>query len=1153
MNAEARIKETTEAQRRAADPSLSVFVSANAGAGKTRVLTNRVARLLLDDVNPSTVLCITFTKAAAAEMADRLFKLLGGWALADDATLQSALADLDGVDRARSPDELARARRLFARALETPGGLKIQTIHSFCESVLKRFPLEAGVAPGFTVIEEIEAGELKRMSVDRAAAGAAGGIEAAFAHLLSRMTGRDLRSLLEDSLIKRRKFSRAGAIGWSALGDEVAAALGANESESAEELSAALFADLPRERLEDALAALDASGGNPQEYCAPPLRDYLRSDSREERLAALRSLFLVSNGEARKKFGTLKTQRIDASIEPFLKETQQLFLDGIDRIRAAEALADTRALFAILEKCLSEYAAMKAARAALDFDDLIAATRRLFASNGGAGWVLYKLDMGLAHILLDEAQDTGPDSWDVIEAPLGEFFSGEGARDRIRTFFAVGDQKQSIYSFQGADAALFKEKEENLGKRIGAARAYESVPLKASFRTAAPVLEFVDALFSRDEVIENVSLERPLEHFCTRAGAAGLVELWPLVPRPETEKPNPWDAPLDAKPAESPPRKLAEEVARTIAHWIGNREILQSQGRPIEPGDILILVQSRGALFAEMIRALGAARVPVAGADKIRLMEDQGVLDLVSYARAALFEGDDLSLAETLKSPFFGVSEESLYELAANRGRMRLSEALRRRSDEREDWRRADDEIAAARSVALKEGAAAFFTHILDTGAPSGWRRLAERLGSPCREPIEEFLRQAHEFETLHPRSLRLFLNAMEKSGAEISRDASEADSTVRVMTAHKAKGLEANIVFLLDAHRHPPLKNIGGLLAISGPSGDEIPALALGDAKDNSALVFARDRARRLMRDEYRRLLYVASTRARDRLYICGCERGDLHDPHKPSPAEKTWHALAEDAFAALGDRIERGGERFGAPALRLSAPQTAAAKDERTSSASATVKAGVPGCLLRPACAETRARRLSPSRLVAEPDEGGAYSPAQAGDHFLRGRILHRLLELLPKVEPTQRRAAADRLLAHHEGRYDEEERAAMREEALRVLEDPTFAEVFAPGGLSEAAIGGRAKGTREELILSGQIDRLAILPTRILIVDYKTNRPPPTRIEDVPLSYLAQMAAYRGLLQEIYPGRKIEAALLWTYDARLMALPGEALDRAQALTLA
>ncbi|MEK7265685.1 MAG: double-strand break repair helicase AddA [Pseudomonadota bacterium] len=1151
MTASVHGEETTKRQRLAADPSLSAFVSANAGSGKTRVLTNRVARLLLNEVDPSTILCITFTKAAAAEMADRLFKLLGDWALSNDAKLQKELADLDGDRRTRSAQELARARRLFARALETPGGLKIQTIHSFCESVLKRFPLEAGVAPGFAVIEEGRSGDLKRAAIDQTAACDDSAITAAFERLLSRATGKALRDLLGAAISDRRKFARAEAIGWQALGDEVAPALGVQEHETVALLLGQLFEMLPRDGLEDAHGALDASGGNPQKYCAAPLRIYLTSQRDEDRFAALSKLFLDSKGEPRGKFGTKATDKIDASIEPFLKDAQQIFLGFSDRIRAAEALADTRAFFAIIERCFAAYDSLKSSLASLDFDDLISKTRALLRSDGGAAWVLYKLDMGLAHILLDEAQDTGPDAWSVIEAPLDEFFSGAGVRERARTFFAVGDQKQSIYSFQGADAALFQQKQEDLGKRISAAQAFENVPLRASFRTTSPVLQFVDAIFTRDEVIENVSDIKPLLHYCTREGAAGLVELWPLAKKSDREKPNPWDAPLDAVTERSPPRMLADEIAALISGWLTTGEALHSRGRAIEPGDIMILVQSRGPLFSEMIRALGAAGVPVAGADKIKLMDDQGVLDLVSYARAALFEGDDLSLAEILKSPFFNISEDGLYDLAANRVEMRLWDALRERRGERAEWAAAYDEISAARAIALHEGAAAFFTYILEGGEISGWRRLAARLGLPSREPIEELLRQAHEFELREPRSLRLFLDALVKSGAEISRDASESGPTVRVMTAHKAKGLEANIVFLIDAHRPALTSKIGLLLSIKGPQGDALPVLALEDSKNCEAIAEARDTAKRLTRDEYRRLLYVAATRARDRLYICGYELGNDKNPGAKPPAEKTWHALAEDAFDALGEAVTDAGPRLEGRARAIAAPQSAKPQSDKKESP-LKISASPHECLYHLAAQEMRPRRLSPSQLVAHTDYEPAYSPARGRNSFLRGKILHRLLELLPEMVLAVRLAAAGRLLANYEGNFTKEELVSMRDEALRVLSDPLFAEVFAPGALAEAAIGGRAKAGAGGVLLSGQIDRLAIFEDRILVVDYKTNRPPPTRLQDVPLAYLAQMAAYRSLLQEIYPGRKIETALLWTYDARLMALPDEALDRARELTL-
>ncbi|MDZ7629581.1 MAG: double-strand break repair helicase AddA [Parvularculaceae bacterium] len=1152
MTAAAYKEETTRNQRIAADPAHSAFVSANAGSGKTRVLTNRVARLLLAGADPSTILCITFTKAAAAEMSARLFTLLGAWALADDPSLQAALSDLDGDERLRSEAELRLARRLFARALETPGGLKIQTIHSFCEGVLKRFPIEAGVPPGFTVIEDLQAKDLAAAAVAHVATSDALDIAAAFARLLEEMSGDRLRGLLEKSVTSgRRKFARAANARWLALGDEVADRLGAIPGDTAQSLMTDFLRLYPRTRFEAARAAIDATGGNPKKYLSKPLCAFLDTAAPNEQIAALTSVFLTGKGEERKSFGTAATAAIDASIEPFMQAAQAGFSVLLKRFRAAEAAAQTRALLTLLARAFAAYDDLKAARASLDFDDLIAKTRALFEARNGAQWVLYKLDKGLSHILLDEAQDTGPDAWDVIEAPLEEFFAGAGVTDRIRTFFAVGDQKQSIYSFQGANAALFKEKEEDLGKKAAAAQPFKNLPLKASFRTAAPPLAFVDALFARAEVIDNVSSERPLEHLCVREGAGGSVELWPLVPMPEKQEIAPWDAPLDARSATSRSRQLADAVALEIKRWLDGGQMLQSQGRPIDPGDIMILVQSRGALFTEAIRALGRRGVPVAGADKLMLMEDQGVLDLVSYARAALYEGDDLSLAETLKSPFFTIDEDSLYDLAANRAERRLWSALAARHHERPEWQCAHDDIAAARAIALNEGPAAFFTHILESGAPSGWRRLQARLGAPCREPVEEFLRQAHDFERAQPRSLRLFLGAMAMSDAEVSREASDAGSTVRVMTTHKAKGLEAPIVFLLDAHRRPPTNALGDILAIEAKDGSLLPVLGLGPAKDHPLLDAARDRAKRLMREEYRRLLYVGATRAKDHLIICGHADGRLPDPHKPAPAEKSWHALAEDAFADFGEAAIETVERFGGVVRRLEAPQTAPPKNERAGLQAAGGDAPLPDYLTRPAPIEAGPARRAPSTLSE--GERAAYSPARGKDAYLRGRILHKLLELLPDIAPRAQEGAADRLIAHHAAAWSEEARAQLREEALSVIQDPRFAPVFAPGSRAEVPIGGRLAGDGGEILLSGQIDRLAVLPDRVLIVDYKTNRPPPVRVEDVDRRYIAQLAAYRALLQEIYPDRQIEAALLWTYDARLMPVPQGVLDEARRLTLA
>jgi ATP-dependent helicase/nuclease subunit A len=330
MSASAVIRDTTANQRLAADPTLSAFVSANAGSGKTRVLTNRVARLLLAGAEPSTILCITFTKAAAAEMSDRLFKLLGNWALANDAELQKALMDLDGDDRIRSSDDLARARRLFARALETPGGLKIQTIHSFCESVLKRFPLEAGVPPGYAEIEDVEAGELKNAAIDAAASDADAGAAAAFDRLLRNMSGDQLRDMFADAFAARRKFARASEIGWVALGDEVAAALGVKDCDKVASLTASVLDEIDDTRLKRALEIFEAVGGAPKKNLAAPLNRYFSAATDKERLSALTGLFLTGKGDARISFATAAATALDPSLEGFMQEAKARFIAALD-------------------------------------------------------------------------------------------------------------------------------------------------------------------------------------------------------------------------------------------------------------------------------------------------------------------------------------------------------------------------------------------------------------------------------------------------------------------------------------------------------------------------------------------------------------------------------------------------------------------------------------------------------------------------------------------------------------------------------------------------------------------------------------------------------------------------------------------------------
>lgn len=1159
-------------QRLGADPANSAFVMANAGSGKTRVLIERVARMLTQRIDPQQILCITFTKAAAAEMSERLFERLGEWALADDDALRKSLAEVEGEHSpARDEAALSDVRRLFARALETPGGLKIQTIHSFCEGMLKRFPLEAGVPPGFTIIEDAESRRLLSDGVDSLARTSVHDriIAEDIACLSKSAAEKDLRALL--------MRGASGGLQYCAMVERydgpggvlraLAGSLDVDPGVSGDEVIENFVGALDPSRLEEARDALLAGGKNAIKLNAKPIGDYLGADDIQARWSALKILFLKADGAPRAKYGDKTTDKAHPWLAPFLLALEEQFVAANKTLKAIAIFEDSAAYFRLITALREHYERSKAERAILDFDDLIMRARRLLETESAA-WVRYKLDFGIDHILIDETQDTSPEQWHVIRALVDDYLSGAGARNINRTFFAVGDVKQSIYSFQGANAEVFEEQEARFGKDLGAYHgrvggAYEIIDMQMSFRTTAPVLEFVDQVFSDAEAAAGLGKDGAPPHLVNRTGAGGLVELWPRTPKLDVEKTNAWDAPVDAPAPDHPVERLCQRVAVTIAGWINNDEPLSSQGRSVRADDVLILVQSRGPLFDGVLRALAIEGVPVAGADRLKLLEDPAVEDLLSYMKFCVQPLDDLSLAETLKCPLFEFDDDAdLFPLAHERGdKESLWGSLARRAGEQGHWRAAYERIAEAKTVALSGGAFAFLTHVLETGLasgqPSGRRLFNKRLSEASRDGIDEMLRHALAFERDHPRSTRAFIDWFEECATEVKREMDRADNAVRVMTVHGAKGLEANIVFLIDAHRYPMTKNIGTPLELVG-AGDNAPrtgairVIAGAKKRDIDETAAARARVHAKYFEEYRRLFYVAATRARDRLYIAGVESGNEKDPRARATAEKSWHALAMDAFDALGDRIESDAETFwtgsDAPRRRLTCEQTGEVKRQAEDQKAPTIDP--PHWLNDVAPREPSPLRLAPSRLAEEeeaeaahmPTSGAAYSPSSR-DKYFRGRVLHRLLELLPAVAAPERTAASDRLLARLAPDVDEGERTRWREEVLAILDLPQFAPVFGPASRAEVDIAGDIEGK----IVSGQIDRLIIEDGRIFIIDYKTNRPPPADVADTPPAYLAQMAAYRALLQKIYPGHQVECALLWTFEARLMALPHSLLDAA------
>jgi ATP-dependent helicase/nuclease subunit A len=1138
--------EAIAAQRRASDPAVSAWVGASAGSGKTTLLTARVQRLLLGGCEPGRILCLTYTRAAAAEMATRLAARLGEWAAMADAPLTDALAAI-GV--AADEVTLARARGLFAQVLDQPGGLRIATIHAFCQSLLRRFPLEARVAPHFALIEERDSAELLSASREEALARPTAATLEALAAVSPHVEQEGFGEIVAAMLGARSKLS--GALAASNAEDGIAAmqrrvlALDLDETEAGL-LAAACARDLTR--LNAAAQALARGEATDQARAVQMRRSITAAPAARPALwDAWHTAFLTTEGEKRKRLATKKAIAAMADIVDVLTDEAAYVLDVEQRRRSLRAAEASAALVRLVAPVLGAYERRKHARAGLDYDDLIGRARDLLAATDTA-WVQYKLDGGLDHVLLDEAQDTSAVQWEVVERLTEEFFAGEGAREGVtRTLFAVGDVKQSIYRFQGAAPAEFGRARERTALRVAEAfgpEHFRAEQLAVSFRSTAPVLALVDAVFASPDAASGVAMEGAIAHRPVRDGQAGEVILWPAVasdPVPEATDwtPNPRDRARDGE------EKLAEAIAAAVRRWLDDREVLPARARPIRPGDILVLVRRRRGFVEQLVRALKRRNVPVSGIDRMVLIDELAVMDVLATLDSLLLPGDDLTFAAALRSPLFGISDPSLMDLAVGRGRLTLRETLRRRAAERPDWAEAEARFSALAARADIVTPHALIARLL--GPEGGRARLLARLGPDAADPLDELLNAALAHERAHPPGLQGFLAWLRAGGSEIKREHEAGANEVRVMTVHGAKGLESPIVILADTTSVTGRADALAWVA-DAPTGAAVPLWAPRKEFRPEAVEAAQAREEAADEEEYHRLLYVALTRAEDRLIVTGAlnRRGEGKEAG-------CWYDLVAEGFArlpgaeslAFDPGVLLGEEGWAMGGWRFASPQREPADRTREDEAPAALPpAEIPAWAREPPPPEEQPPRpLAPSR--EEGEETAAASPVQGfgqgARRFRRGTIIHALLQHLPELPAARRAAAAEAYLAAPGLGLGEDEAAEIAGETLAIIEDPRFAPLFGPDALAEAPIAGRV-GDR---VVAGQVDRLAVTASAVLIADFKTNRPPPERVEDVPALYLRQMAAYRAVLRAVFPGRRVTCALVWTYAARMMELPDTLLD--------
>ncbi|HWW55352.1 MAG TPA: UvrD-helicase domain-containing protein, partial [Sphingopyxis sp.] len=908
-----RLHDLDPGQQAAAEPDEHVWLGASAGTGKTQVLSARVLRLMLAGVAPDAILCITFTKAGAAEMAHRIHDRLALWVRMDDADLRVDLNAL-GADW-QQPGILDRARSLFATVIDSaPGAIRVQTIHSFCQTLLASFPLEAKIMPGFRALEEGEAAELQRQVMGEllGQAGADGDAMRGQAAMLSRRMGQDaamaflvrcahaFAAPFRERILPPRRHDLRAALG---LPD------GDAEAWLIQRLGAGAIADADIA----AIAAVGRGWGSATGVArAETMAAWLRADvaARAAMLGDVLGAIVKKDGDIAAHYLTPGKQMGDClgSAECVAAAIGEL-MATMRAMQVADELAEA---WDLGSRFAEAYALAKREDGLADFDDLIAIAGSLLRLGQFGEWVRFKLDQRTDHILVDEAQDTNTRQWAIVAALAEEFFAGTGAKDeRVRTMFTVGDRKQAIFGFQGTEPASFEAARIRFGEwAADGGQPFAQVDLVTNYRSSPAVLDVVDAWVAGGgtELMGLASDEPP--HLPFRSEHPGRVELWQPLPvgralaaEGESDEPVDEDAgeggdPL--APANDPASlRLSRALADEVQDWI----VHGKDGRSVAPGDILILVRRRRDLAARIVARLQSLGVPVAGVDRFALTQPLGVQDLLSAMRFAVQPLDDLNLASLLVSPLIGWSQDDLFAFAHGRGKRALWERLRDR----------EAEVPAGTMAALRHllGMADFTTpyRFLDrvlSGPMQGRRRLYARLGREARDPIDELLNQALNFERQHTPSLLAFLSEVEASRADIKRQTEARSDVVRVMTVHGSKGLQAPIVILADATDDPVQRQRGFDLSLEG--WDRLPVFGLPKEERHGPIAAAHDAKAAAEIEEHWRLLYVAMTRAEELLVVAGVTKKE--DRSLP---ELCWHAAVDGVMEDMGLGWQDAGPRWG------------------------------------------------------------------------------------------------------------------------------------------------------------------------------------------------------------------------------------------------
>lgn len=1108
----------TKQQSSASNPLNSVWVEASAGTGKTKVLSDRVLRLLLAKVNPAKILCLTYTKAAAVEMNERIAKRLSAWAVESDEELSHELDKLLNNDYSSTNKEqlLTFARTLFAILLDTPGGMKIQTIHSFCQDILKRFPLEAGISPYFEVMDDRRSKEilqnlkielLRQADID-ASSPLAQAItyltqhtsEYKFPEIMNLIT--ENRSKIDNLLLK---FDNDITRIIQLLEEKLAVKI----SLDVEDIQRDVLSSIDKDNLKFAIDAFN-QGSKEDLKRAQVFVEIATTEFSSSLYDKYKKLFLTDKGQIRASLATKAIITKFPEILSFMTNEADKILIAEQRIASLNVLKSTAAVLYIAQCIISRYREYKELYAALDYEDLIVITRRLLEDKSVADWVLFKLDGGIDHILIDEAQDTSPSQWAIVRALTQEFFAGLGSyQDALpRTVFVVGDRKQSIYSFQGADPNEFDKMYHYFNERI---QDFKKVHLDVSFRSTKAIMDCVNLLFEVDTAKKGVVPDgERINHQPFRLGDGGKVEIFPLLHPEENsskDKYN-WIIPISREQNSSVSNILARQIALNIKQMVENKEILASKNRPIRYGDFMFLVQQRKSFVEEFVRACKDIGVSVAGVDKLKLLEQIAVQDLISLGKFLLLPTDDLSLAEVLKSPIFGLNDDDLFTLCFKRDGTLFKNLLKN-----SDYASVGEQLKSLLNlVGFVRPFELFNTVLVQL---KGRSNFVARMGSEVEDVLDEFLNLAIIFEQTHTPSLESFISWILQDEVIIQKEMEQGESdTVKIMTVHGSKGLQAPIVILADTTK---IKNKSRKSEFLWDK-DELFYFPLSASSYDNNCNTIKNANLDADFDEYRRLLYVALTRAEDRLYIAGFTKTKDAD-------EQSWYKLLANNLTS-NVTLAEGDKR-----IVYTVPQENVVEVKNKTPQVVSIDVDY-STILSPAPIENPlAKPYTPSKDTVDEEEIVASPLEEQGNFYRRGTVIHKLLQYIGALKENQREFAAFEFLKKHLPDFPESEHLQIVTEVMNLC--TRFPELFSANSKAEVPIIGEVDGK----IISAKVDRLLVLSDKVIIVDYKTNRPAAKTLADVPEAYFTQLHSYKELVQRIYPNKLIETYLLWTNTCNMM----------------